>query len=102
MKSLFRTPIVAAGLVAALASTLATAADPLPLVDAEVRKVDVSAGKITLKHGDIPNLDMPPMTMAFQVKDPSSLTSLKVGDPVRFRADKVNGAYLAFDIEPRR
>jgi Cu(I)/Ag(I) efflux system periplasmic protein CusF len=102
MKPLFRTLIASAGLLAALATTQANAADPLPLVDAEVRKVDVSAGKVTLKHNDIPNLDMPPMTMVFQVKDTTSLTSLKTGDQVQFRADKVNGAYLAFDITPRR
>jgi Cu(I)/Ag(I) efflux system periplasmic protein CusF len=102
MKPLFRTLIASAGLLAALATTQANAADPLPLVDAEVRKVDVSAGKVTLKHGDIPNLDMPPMTMVFQVRDTTSLTSLKAGDQVQFRADKVNGAYLAFDIAPRR
>jgi Cu(I)/Ag(I) efflux system periplasmic protein CusF len=102
MRPLFRTLVASAGLIAALATSLATAADPLPLVDAEVRKVDVPSGKITLKHGDIPNLDMPPMTMVFQVKDTTSLTHLKAGDPVQFRADKVNGAYIAFDIVPRR
>jgi len=85
-----------------LFATLAVAADPLPLVDAEVRKVDTAAGKITLKHGDIPNLDMPAMTMVFQVKNPATLPPLKAGDQVRFRAEKVNGAYVASDIEPRR
>jgi Cu(I)/Ag(I) efflux system protein CusF len=98
MNHLLRTLIASTSLVA----TLAAAADPLPLIDAEVRKVDTAAGKITLKHADIPNLDMPPMTMVFQVKDPATLAPLKVGDQVRFRADKVNGAYVASDIEPRR
>lgn len=98
MNHFLRTLIASTSLIA----TLAVAADPLPLVDAEVRKVDVSAGKITLKHADIPNLDMPPMTMVFQVKDTTPLTTLKAGDQVQFRADKVNGAYLAFDIVPRR
>jgi Cu/Ag efflux protein CusF len=49
--------------------------------------------KITLKHGEIPTLEMPPMTMVFQVKDPALLPPLKAGDLVRFRADKINGAY---------
>lgn len=98
MNNLFRTLVASLGLVA----TLAIAADPLPLVDAEVRKVDTAAGKITLKHGDIPNLDMPAMTMAFQAKDPAQLNGLKTGDKVQFRADKVNGAYLAVDIVPQR
>ena len=99
MKPLFSTLIASAGLVATLATTLATAADPLPLVDAEVRKVDVSAGKITLKHGDIPNLDMPPMTMVFQMQDPAQLDGLKAGDKVRFTADKLRGAYTVLKIE---
>ena len=98
MNHLLRTLIASTSLIA----TLAVAADPLPLVDAEVRKVDTAAGKITLKHADIPNLDMPAMTMVFQVKDPATLAPLKAGDQVRFRANKVNGAYVASDIEPRR
>lgn len=98
MNNFLRTLIASTSLIA----TLAVAADPLPLVDAEVRKVDAAAGKITLKHGDIPNLDMPAMTMVFQVKDPATLAPFKTGDQVRFRADKVNGAYVATDIEPRR
>ncbi|MDQ7742866.1 copper-binding protein [Hydrogenophaga pseudoflava] len=98
MNHLLRTLIASTSLIA----TLAIAADPPPFVDAEVRKVDTTAGKVTLKHSDIPNLDMPPMTMVFQVKDPATLTPLKAGDQVRFRAEKVNGAYVATDIEPRR
>lgn len=98
MKHTIRTLIAATSLLA----TLSFAADALPLVDAEVRKVDAAAGKITLKHGDIPNLDMPPMTMVFQVQDPAQLVDLKTGDKVRFRASKVNGAYVAQDLTPQR
>lgn len=67
--------------------------------EAEVRKVDVGAGKITLKHGDIKNLDMPPMSMVFQVKDPALLTLVKAGDKVRFTADRINGAYTVLTLE---
>lgn len=98
MNNLLRALIASTSLVA----TLAVAADPLPLVDAEVRKVDTAAGKITLKHGDIPNLDMPPMTMVFQVREAAQLTGLKAGDKVRFRADKINGAYTVVDLAPQR
>lgn len=76
------------------------AADPLPPAEAEVRKVDTAAGKITLKHGDIKNLEMPPMTMVFQARDPALLATVKAGDKVRFTADKVNGAYTVMSIEP--
>ena len=68
--------------------------------EAEVRKVDLSAGKITLKHGEIKNLDMPPMSMVFQVKDPALLSQVKAGDKVKFTADKINGAYTVLTLEP--
>ncbi|MBT9550481.1 MAG: copper-binding protein [Hydrogenophaga sp.] len=77
----------------------ATPASGLPMVDAEVRRVDAGAGKVTLKHGDIPNLEMPPMTMVFQVRDLAQLGKLKAGDKVRFTADKVNGAYTVIELE---
>ena len=69
------------------------------LVDGEVRRVDKDARKITLKHGPLPNLDMPAMTMVFQVKDPGMLDQVKAGDKVRFAADKVGGAYTVTKIE---
>ena len=74
----------------------ASAAEP---TEAEVRKVDLSAGKITLKHGEIKNLEMPPMTMVFQVPNPGLLGGIKAGDKVRFTADKVNGAYTVLTLE---
>ena len=63
-----------------------------PQVDAEVRKIDKEQGKVTLRHGPIPNLDMPNMTMVFRVTEPKMLETLKEGDKVRFTADKINGA----------
>lgn len=85
----------------------AVAAEPAPassaasaaLAEATVRKVDVSAGKITLRHGPIPNLDMPPMTMVFQVADPALLEQVKAGDTVRFHAEKIGSAYTVMRIE---
>ena len=69
------------------------------LSEGEVRKVDKDAKKITLRHGAIQNLDMPPMTMVFQVRDPAMLDRVKAGDKVKFSADKVNGAYTVTKIE---
>ena len=66
----------------------------------EVRKVDKAAGKVTLKHGAIKNLDMEPMTMVFRVKDPAMLDQLKEGDKVRFTADKIGGALTLTRVEP--
>jgi len=86
-------------LLATLAAAPLALADP-NLADAEVRKVDKDAGKITLKHGEIRNLDMPPMTMVFQVKDKAALEKVKEGDKVRFTAERVKGAYVVTRIEP--
>lgn len=62
------------------------------MVKAEVVKVDKSAGKITLKHAPIKNLDMDAMTMVFRVADPAMLDKFKAGDKIEFEADRVNGA----------
>ena len=67
--------------------------------DGEVRKVDKSAGKVTIRHGEIRNLDMPAMTMVFRVKDPVMLDRLKEGDKIKFTADKVNGVYTVTAVE---
>jgi Cu/Ag efflux protein CusF len=68
----------------------------------EVRRVDPEAKKVTLRHGPIPNLQMPDMTMVFQVQDPAMLQNLKVGDKVRFKADNINGALTVTAVEPAR
>lgn len=83
-----------------LLTTAAWAQGALPQADAEVRRVDTRANTVTLRHGDIKNLDMPPMTMVFQVKDTAWLQQIKAGDKVRFTADKVGGNYTVMSIEP--
>ena len=67
--------------------------------EGEVRRIDKEAKKITLKHGPLANLDMPPMTMVFQVKDATLLDKVKAGDKVKFVAEKVGGAYLVTHLE---
>lgn len=62
------------------------------MIKGEVVKVDKPAGKITLKHGPIKNLDMEAMTMVFRVADQAMLDKVKAGDKVEFEADRVNGA----------
>jgi len=71
-----------------------------PAAEGEVRRVDKAQGKVTLRHGRIENLDMPPMTMVFTVADPQFLERLKPGDKVRFSAEKINGSYTVTGIEP--
>jgi Cu/Ag efflux protein CusF len=81
---------------------LAGAAVAQAMTDGEIRKVDKDAKKITIKHGPMPKLDMPPMTMVFQVKDAAVLDKLKPGDKVKFEAEKLGGAYTVTNIELAR
>ena len=65
----------------------------------EVRKVDKEAKKITLRHEELKQLDMPPMTMVFQVKDPAMLDRVKPGDKVKFKAQNTGGTLVITEIE---
>ena len=73
-----------------------------PMSSGEVRKVDKSSGKVTIKHGPLANLGMPAMTMVFRVKDPAMLDQLKEGDRINFVAEKVNGAITVIQAEPAK
>jgi Cu/Ag efflux protein CusF len=88
----FKTLISAALLAVA---PLAFAAD---MTDGEVRKIDKDAKKITLKHAEIKSLDMPAMTMVFQVKDPALLDAVKPGDKVKFGVEMVGTAMVVTEI----
>ena len=68
-------------------------------VSGEVRKVDRDNQKITIKHGEIKSLDMPPMTMVFTVKDPAMLEAAKPGDKVRFAVAREDGKFVVTAIE---
>ncbi len=85
------------------AATLAVAMEKPGLMkdatEGEVRKVDRDAKKITLKHGPIKNLDMPGMTMVFQVKDPALLDKLAVGDRIMFTVEQLHGAMVVTGVE---
>lgn len=69
------------------------------MTDGEIRKVDKDAKKLTIKHGPLQNLDMPGMTMVFQVGDPAMLDRVKAGDKVKFQAEKLGGAFTVTKIE---
>ena len=93
-----------AALALSLLSALASAqqAANLPKVDAEVRKVDAAQNRITLRHGDIPNVNMGAMTMVFRVQDPALLKDVKAGDKVHITADIVNGDLTVLSLEPAK
>jgi len=72
------------------------------LAEGEVRKVDKDAGKLTLRHGAIPSMDMPPMTMVYRVREPAMLDQVKAGDKVKFTMQKLDGTLTVTKIEPAR
>jgi Cu/Ag efflux protein CusF len=78
------------------------AAAAASLAEGEVRRVDRAQGRLTLRHGPIEHLDMPPMTMVFRVQDPSLLEGLVPGDRVRFEAQRIDGAYTVTRLEKSR
>ena len=75
------------------------AGDPAVLADGVVVSVDSAASMVTIRHGPLVNLGMPPMTMGFQVADPAMFDRLKTGDRVKFHADTIGGAFTATRIE---
>ena len=78
------------------------AASTTDMAEGEIRKVDMDSKKITIKHGEIKSLDMPGMTMVFQVKDPAMLDKVRAGDKVRFKAEKAGGAIVVTEIQPAK
>ena len=97
-------PLLAAAVSASAAhaqpaAAPAAAASAAPMSEAVVRKVDAATGKITLRHGPIANLDMPPMTMVFEVSEAALLGKVRAGDKVRFSAEKIGGAYTVTAVE---
>lgn len=88
---------LAAGLVALGVLGVSMAAPSAP-VQGEVRRVSPAERKITLKHDPIPELELPAMTLVFQVVEVSVLKDVKPGDRVIFTADRVNGQYTVISI----
>lgn len=89
-------PVVALSLAL---SSLGLSAQTSDVTDAEVRKVDKEARKITLRHSEMKKLDMPAMTMVFRVKNPALLDKVKAGDKVKFKAENAGGTVTITEIE---
>lgn len=77
----------------------AAADQELMLTAGEVTRVDARGGKLTIRHEDIKNLDMPAMTMVFPLADPQQAAQFKPGDSIRFRAEQVNGVLTLMHVE---
>ena len=69
--------------------------------EGEIKKIDLKTGKVTLKHGYIPNVDMPPMTMVFGISDKQMLNRFKVGDKVRFKVVDEKGQLVVTEMVVR-
>jgi len=82
-----------------------SSADAVPAVsaghmaDGEIKKVNRENKKMTIKHGDIKSLDMPGMTMVFQIRDTSLLETFKAGDKVKFVIEKLDGAFVVTSMQ---
>lgn len=80
----------------------ATATPSTDMSEGEIRKVSKDTGKLTIKHGEIKNLDMPPMTMVFTAKDPAMLDKVAVGDKVRFVVIDEGGKMVVTEMQPAK
>lgn len=75
------------------------APEPVAQTDGVIRKLDRASGTVTITHGELPNLNMGPMTMSFKAKTPAMLKPFKEGDKIRFRAAEVKGQLTVTSIE---
>ena len=96
--TMLRKLALAALFAVSAASTASTGA--ADLADGEIRKVDKDAAKLTIRHGEIKNVGMQPMTMVFRVQDKAMLDQVKAGDKVQFSVEKVGGMLTVTAIEP--
>lgn len=80
-------------------SVVPPAAEASAMSEGVVRKIDAANARITLRHGPLVNLDMPPMTMVFRVQPPELLNGVKVGDTVKFHAETIKGAITVTAIQ---
>lgn len=97
MKPMIR---LTAALALTLGLTFGAAAAQGASISGEVKKIDESAGKITLKHGSAKSLGMEePMTMVYRVKDPAMLKQVKAGDKVTFEAEEAASGYTVTKME---
>ena len=95
-----KTILTTASILAILAVPLSPVAFAQALTDGQVTKIDESAAKITIRHGPMKKLDMEdPMTMVYRVQDPAMLKQVKVGDKIKFDADRVNGQLTVTKIQ---
>ncbi len=87
-------------LVAGIAvSATAVLAEEVVWTKGEVVKVDLAQSKVTVKHEEIKNLDMPGMTMVFFAPEKSVIEGLKEGDKKEFQFGDMNGRMIVKQVK---
>jgi Cu/Ag efflux protein CusF len=107
MKSLIKAVLIASLALSTVSgayaqSEPATSAASNSMSSGEVKKVDKSTGKVTIKHGPLKNIGMDAMTMVFRVKEPSMLDQVKAGDKINFVAEEPNGQLTVTKLEKQQ
>ena len=92
-------PVVSAQADHAAHHGAASAPAEAKLAEGTVKKIDKSVGRLTIAHGPLDSLGMPPMTMVFRAAGPGLLDQVKVGDKIRFAAENVGGALTVTALE---
>jgi len=87
-------------LASMIAVTGATAALATEYTKGVVKKVDLKAGKVTIIHEELVNLEMPAMTMVFKTIDTAMLEKMKEGENIEFVADRVKGKLTVTELKP--
>ena len=77
----------------------ATASADAVMTAGEITRVDTRSGKLTIRHEDIKNLEMPAMTMIFALKDAAQAVQFNPGDKVRFHVQDDGGTLTITRIE---
>lgn len=91
--------IIKTALIAVAAAAISTASMAAEFTKGEVKKIDLKQRKITIKHDELKELEMPAMTMVFVVSDEALLAKAKQGQNIEFVAEKVNGKLTVTDIK---
>jgi Cu/Ag efflux protein CusF len=90
-----RNLLSAAAVMALVVSNSALAAT---FTKGTVKKIDEKAGKVTLIHEELVDLEMPAMTMVFVLADPAMVEQLAVGEEIEFVAERVNGKLTVTEL----
>jgi Cu/Ag efflux protein CusF len=86
-------------IAAMIAVTGSAAALATEYTKGKIKKVDMKAGKVTIIHEELTNLDMPAMTMVFRAADPAMLEKMNPGDDIEFIADRVKGKLTVTELK---